>query len=130
MIITNLIIGTILQSLPTNEEANRSLLFNNPISSLISLIIVAPIIEELITRRTFREVFNNEYIYMGICALVFGSLHLVASTSILELLYIIPYGLLGATFAKIYYNTNNIWSNIFFHALHNFIAILLIFTGV
>ena len=129
MIISNILISFLVE-MPTNEEVNRELLFNSTIPSIISMVIVAPILEELITRKSFKDVFKNQYIYIFISGLIFGSLHLLVAESLIECLYIIPYGVLGCAFAKIYYNTNNIWSNIFFHALHNFIAILLIFTGV
>jgi len=129
MIISNILISFLVE-MPTNEEVNRELLFNSTIPSIISMVIVAPILEELITRKSFKDVFKNQYIYIFISGLIFGSLHLLVAESLIECLYIIPYGILGCAFAKIYYNTNNIWSNIFFHALHNFIAILLIFTGV
>jgi len=129
MIFTNLIIGLIFNNMATNEELNRQTLFNSPISSIISMIITAPIIEELITRKTFKEVFSNQYVYIIVSGLIFGSLHLLSATTITEILYVIPYSALGCAFAKIYYNTDNLWTNIFFHSLHNLIAIIIIFIG-
>lgn len=127
MIISNFLIIFFVQDIPTNEEANRMILLSSPISSIISLVIVAPIIEELITRKTFKDVFNNQYIFIIISGLIFGSLHLLVASSLIELLYIIPYSILGFAFAKIYYNTDNIWANITFHSLHNFLTIIYIF---
>jgi len=129
MLISNILISFLVE-MPTNEAINRDALFNTTIPSIISMVIIAPIIEELITRKNFKDAFKNQYIYIFISGLVFGSLHLLVAESLLECLYVIPYGVLGGAFAKIYYNTDNIWSNIFFHFLHNLIAILLIFTGV
>ena len=130
MIVSNLIISLIIGDMPTNEEVNRTMLLNLPLSSIISMVIVAPIIEELITRKTFKEVFNKEYIYILFSGLLFGSLHLLAAENLLEILYIIPYTVLGCAFAKMYYDSDNIWVNIFFHSIHNLIAILIIFLGV
>ena len=127
MIVSNILITIFISDIPTNEEINRQILLTNPLSSIISLVIVAPIIEELITRKTFRDVFNNQYIYILVSGLIFGSLHLLAAKSLSEIFYIIPYSILGCAFAKIYYNTDNLWSNIFFHSLHNFITIIYIF---
>ena len=93
------------------------------------MVIAAPIIEELITRKTFKEVFSNQYVYIIVSGLIFGSLHLLSATNITEILYVIPYSALGCAFAKIYYNTDNLWTNIFFHSLHNLIAIIIIFIG-
>lgn len=130
MMITNLVIGNIfVNDLPTNESLNRSLLGVFPISSIVSMVITAPIIEELMTRKTFKDAIKNEYLYIFVSGFIFGSLHLLSATSLIECLYVIPYGILGGALAKIYYNTNNIWSNIFFHSLHNFIAIMLIVLG-
>ena len=114
--------------MPTNEEVNRQILLSSPISSIISLVLIAPIIEELITRKTLKDVFKNQYVFIIISGLIFGSLHLLVASSLIELLYIIPYSMLGCAFAKIYYKTDNIWSNITFHSLHNFLAIIYIFT--
>ncbi len=130
MIITNFVINLIIGNMPTNEETNRLILANYPVSSIISMVIVAPIIEELITRKMFKDVFKNQYVYIIFSGLLFGFLHLLVSKSLLELLYIIPYASLGCSFAKMYYDTDNLWTNIFFHSVHNLLAIILIFVGV
>lgn len=129
MIVSNVVINFFIQDIATNEEVNREILFTNTLSSIVSMVITAPIIEELITRKIFKDTFKNPWIYILVSGLIFGALHLLVAESFLECLYIIPYAALGAALAKIYYNTNNIWSNIFFHSLHNLIAILLIFWG-
>ena len=46
------------------------------------------------------------------------------STSLIEILYIIPYGALGFFFAKAFYETDNIFSSISVHMIHNTIAVL------
>lgn len=129
MLISNILISFLVE-MPTNEAVNRESLFNTTIPSIISMIVVAPIIEELITRKNFKDAFKNQYIFVFLSGLIFGALHLLVAESLLECLYVIPYGVLGCAFAKIYYNTDNIWSSIFFHFLHNLLAILIIFTGV
>lgn len=130
MIFTNIIIGYIVGDIPSNESLNRESLIASPLSTLVAVVITAPILEELITRKTFKDVFKNQYIYIIISGLIFGSLHLLAVQSLIETLYVIPYAALGCSLAKIYYNTDNIWANICFHSFHNFIAVLLIFVGV
>ena len=42
-----------------------------------------------------------------------------------DLIYLIPYGSLGVCFALLYYKTDNIFSSIVVHSLHNSIAIFL-----
>ena len=128
MLLINSIIGQFI-GLPENEEANRQILKTLPFFSIINTVILAPIIEEAMTRIILKDTFKNHLIYIILSGLIFGSLHVLFSENALEYIYVIPYGLLGSILATIYYKTNNIWSNIFFHSLHNLIAITAIFIG-
>ena len=127
MIISNLVIGNFI-GMPVNEEINQSLLIKLPVYSFITMIMIAPIIEELMTRVILKKYFNK-YVYATLSGLFFGSLHLLSITSLIEVLYIIPYGALGFFFALMYSKTENIWTSITFHSLHNLIALLLFFIG-
>lgn len=129
MLVSNLIISSFI-GMPQNEESNRELLSKLPVYSIMSVLVFAPIIEELMTRVILKDTFKHPYIYIVLSGLIFGSLHIISSNNIYELFYIIPYGVLGCAFAKIYYETNNVWSNIFFHSFHNLISVLIIFLGV
>jgi len=93
------------------------------------MVIIAPITEELLTRIILKDKFNNIYIYSILSGLIFGGLHLLAVNSLAEIWYIIPYGVLGFAFALMYNKTNNIWTSITFHSLHNLTALLLVFIG-
>ena len=130
MYISNIILYLISGGLPVNEEQNRELIFNNLLYSIINMSIMAPIIEELIFRRGLRNIFNNKYFYAITSGLVFGALHLITEIfidpNILLFLYIIPYGALGFAFALAYYESDNIFSSIIFHAVHNSMAIVLL----
>ena len=131
MVASNLIIGSFI-GLPSNEEANRLYIETLPIYSITSMIILAPLIEELMTRVILKNAFKHPIFYMLFSSLIFGSLHLIVSlttNNLSELLFIIPYGALGFAFAKIYSNSNNIWTSIIFHGLHNFIAIAILLIG-
>ena len=51
-------------------------------------------------------------------------------TNNLDYLYIIPYMSLGIAFSALYHKTNNIFSSISMHALHNTVTIILyLFAG-
>lgn len=129
MVISNIIISSFI-SMPTNEAGNREILKTLPIYSLIAMIGIAPIVEELLTRVYLKDAFKHTIIYVILSGLIFGSLHMLSiGNNLLQLLYIIPYGALGCALAKMYADSNNIWINIFFHSFHNFICILLIFIG-
>lgn len=127
MISTNLIIGIITNgALAQNEESVRSLIDKSPLFMLFELMIYAPITEELIFRKSIREITDNKYIYPLLSGLIFGLLHILSSyKNPLTLLYIIPYGSLGYIFAKLYQKTNNIFSTITIHSLHNTITLIL-----
>ena len=128
MVISNGIISTFI-GMPSNEAGNREILMELPIYSLLSMIIISPIIEELMTRVILKDAFKHQIFYIVLSGLIFGLLHMMANQSALEFFYLIPYSALGMAFAKMYYDSNNVWINIFFHSFHNFICILIIFIG-
>lgn len=127
MIISNLII-TILTNgrIATNEEAVRELIQISPLYMAFELIIYAPISEELIFRKSIYNITKNRYIYILLSGLIFGGLHAISSfNSLIDLLYLIPYCALGFTFAALYSKTNNIFSTITIHSIHNTLALIL-----
>jgi membrane protease YdiL (CAAX protease family) len=121
MIFSNTIIYFITNGgIATNEESVRALINKVPLYMLFDVSIYAPITEELIFRKSFKDFINNKYIYVLASGLVFGGLHIITSLDTLSgLLYLIPYGALGITFAMLYKKTDNIFSTILMHSLHN-----------
>ena len=134
MMASNLIINISTNiELASNEQGVRQIISIVPILSIFSICIFAPIAEELIFRKTFKECFKGKWTFILISGIVFGLLHVISSfSSLYEFLYIIPYSSLGIAFAFIYYKTGNIFSSIFVHCLHNSILVLLniILSGV
>ncbi len=113
-----------------NEVVIESYSVNYPFYIIVTTLTVAPIVEELLTRTVLKDVFKNKIFYYIITSLIFGALH-ISNFASSEVLYIISYGSLGFAFAKIYDNSNNIWTNISYHAIHNLIAVSIMFlTGV
>lgn len=127
MIIANGLISSLTPNIiPENEAAIRDLLASTPWYIIISTTIFAPIIEETVCRKTMKEIFSNKWIFMILSAFVFGAAHVVASmTSWWNLLYIIPYGALGFVFAYAYQKTNNLFTPIIMHAIHNTVTVLI-----
>lgn len=127
MYISNVIIGIITNGkLAENEEAVRSLIDTAPLYMAFSVMIYAPITEELIFRKSIREFINNKWIYALVSGFIFGGLHAISSiTDITSLLYLIPYCSLGIIFGLLYYKTNNIFSTIIIHSIHNTIVFIL-----
>ena len=130
MVISNIILMIILGDTTANENSNRLLIKNNLIFAIFAMSIYAPIVEESVFRLSLQNIFKNKYFYAIVSGLIFGSLHLIdeffALTNPLYLFYIIPYGVMGFVFALSYYETDNIFSTIIFHSIHNSLAILLL----
>lgn len=138
MIISNLIITIFFSdAIAGNEEAVRSLIDQVPLYMLFSVSIYAPFIEELIFRHSIKDCVmgygNNKItkgIYIFISGFIFAALHILGqATSMLDYLYIIPYLSLGIAFSALYSKTNNIFSSISMHMLHNTLTVILYFVA-
>ena len=127
MFITNMIIANITPSkIATNEEGVREIIKAIPLVSVVILGFVAPFSEEIIFRKSFKDAIKTKWVFILTSGFVFGLLHVITSFDYLyDLLYVIPYSSLGIAFALIYYRTNNVFSSIFVHALHNTILVIL-----
>lgn len=107
-----------------NEESIRSILLVHPIYVYISAVLIAPSVEELVFRGAIKNIIPNSILYILCSGLIFGGMHLVGNiTSIIDLLYIIPYSSLGIAFAYIYSKTDNIFITMMLHTMHNGILI-------
>ena len=107
-----------------NEESIRSILLVHPIYVYISAVLIAPSVEELVFRGAIKNIIPNSILYILCSGLIFGGMHLVGNvTSIIDLLYIIPYSSLGIAFAYIYSKTDNIFVTMMLHTMHNGILI-------
>ena len=134
MLVSNLIIGFCFSGAnANNEEAVRNLINLYPIYMLFSVAIYAPFIEETIFRKSIKNIvlaFGDnkitKYIYIIISGFIFAIMHIVGmATSPLDYLYVVPYMALGSVFAALYYKTDNIFSSIIMHSLHNSAAVIL-----
>ena len=129
MFIANIIISSIAGGIASNEEANRTLLGNYPVSSFISMVFLGPLVEEITFRASFKSAFSKWYIFALVTALLFGSAHIssfITTKDVLELLYLIPYSTLGFFFAKAFYETDNIYTSYFAHMFHNALCVILL----
>ena len=76
-------------------------------------------------RGFIRKFIKNDILFIILSSLIFGGLHVLSADSVLQLLYIIPYSVLGLAFSLNYVKTKNIASNIFLHCSWNTIALIL-----
>lgn len=136
MIGSNLIISSLVNNIPVNEQVARESLIEFPLYAIPVTILIGPILEEIIFRFALKKAFNKKIPYALCSAFIFGLLHVLTAIdeftianileNIKEFLYIIPYGSLGYFFACAYYETENLFSSIVPHILHNTISVLLV----
>lgn len=131
MVVSNLIITFILnKGLAGNEEEVRKLIDSFPLFMIFNTVIYASLIEELSFRKSIKDAISNKWIYVLTSGLLFGMLHIISYISTpIDLVYLIPYGALGIVFALLYHKTNNIFSTITIHAIHNLLAIIMYLLG-
>lgn len=130
MMVSSFIFNIIGIGTSVNQEQNLELLKNMPLYELISAIILAPILEELVFRRSLKYALKNNYIYAYTVGLIFGFIHITTSlSSPIMLLLIIPYSAMGIAFGFTYKKTNNIYSTITIHMIHNAISLGLAMLG-
>lgn len=139
MIISNFIITFFLtEAIAANEEAVRNMIDKIPLYMIFSVSIYAPFVEEIIFRHSIKDCvmcYNDKkttkFIYILISGFIFAFLHMpTGTTNYTDYIFIIPYMSLGVAFAALYSKTNNIFSSISMHCLHNtFTIVLYLLTG-
>lgn len=117
LLICNLIVGEIAENQSALESYNYLYL-------IFGSLIYAPIVEELIYRGIIRKFIKNDKIFIIISGFVFGLAHVIGSSTLIQYVYIIDYGLCGAYLAFLYTKYNNIYLNISAHFIINLIATL------
>lgn len=127
MVISNLILTFLLKAGgANNEEQVQSMIKVFPLLMVIDAGIIAPFNEEIVFRKTLKDVIKNKWFFVILSFLFFGGAHVFNSaTSFTDYLYIIPYGALGAAFALAYYKTDTIFTSMFLHIVHNTILCLI-----
>lgn len=126
MVIFNFIIANIFKAGgANNEEAVQSMISSLPLVMLITSGFLAPWNEELVFRKSLKDIFKNKWLYISISGLLFGLAHVVNSAKVwTDWLYILPYGSLGVSFAASYHKTDSVFTPIMFHMLHNILLVL------
>lgn len=118
-------------SIPISESVNqmtivRMLNSNGVIFIVLSAVIVGPIVEELIFRKSIFGLIKNQNIALIVSSLIFGAIHLTAEASIAEaLINGICYFAMGIIFGYIYIkNEKNIIAPIAVHILVNLVSVV------
>ena len=134
MIISSTILNKLLgKSAATNELGIREALKRAPIYMFISCTIIAPIFEEMVFRISIKGIIKNNILFILASGFVFGFIHITqdlvnviqGTSSMFQLLYIIPYSSMGFALAYLYSKTKNITLPILVHFIHNTILVLI-----
>ena len=129
MMILNIILVEFIGQMPTNEELNKSSIKNNLFFSFLQVCIFAPFYEEVLFRLNFKNLFKNKIIFSIFTGLIFGSMHLISAKSLIEIPFILSYSIAGFALGYVFYDTNNIFTSMFFHFFNNFLSLILTVIG-
>ena len=120
--ISSISVLLLVGNIPNNQETLLSLPL---LLTAFLAIIIAPLTEELMFRGFIRKFIKNDVLFVLLSGLIFGGLHVLSADSLQQVLFIIPYSVLGFAFSLNYVKTKNIVSNIFLHSTWNAIAVIL-----
>lgn len=109
-----------------NESTLRELIKRIPIYMGFSTVLYAPFVEEIIFRKSIRNVTKNKKVFVLLSGFIFGILHITSFSNVKEIIMGIPYIIMGIDFAVIYVKSNNIFTTMIFHLFHNLILFLMI----
>lgn len=122
MILSNVVITMFTTTITSeNQQAIVDTLGKAPIYTFIITVFIAPILEELVFRLSFRKIFKHTNIlFIVFSGLFFGGMHVIGSLeNLVDLLFIIPYSIPGFIFAYIYSKSKNICIPMSLHFIHN-----------
>lgn len=126
MLVSNLIINFVLGGgVANNEQLVQKMIKSLPLIMVIEAGLLAPFTEEIVFRKSIKDVVKNPYLFAFLSFLLFGGAHVFHSSNLVGYLYIIPYGALGAAFAFAYYKTDTIFTSMTIHMIHNTLLILI-----
>ncbi len=128
MMVTNVIITFVFKAGgANNEKLVQSMIHALPWLMVINAGFLAPFNEEIIFRKTLKDVFGKyKWLFICLSFLLFGGAHVMEVAKVwTDYLYIIPYGALGASFAIAYYKTDTVFTSMVLHMIHNTALILL-----
>lgn len=122
--------GTILTELlggegdPANQNALEKVLLSDygPLMIII-IVVVGPIVEELIFRKSLHDIFRYfklpSWVVLLISSILFGLIHVISAKDFIQ---IFPYLFMGLTFGWLEIKNKNVFPSIFVHIFNNGVA--------
>ena len=128
LIAINLVLTTKLGGISDNEIGVREYIYNHPLLALMSVMIIAPLSEEIIFRKSVMRTTNNKYIGSIISGVLFGLAHVISYVGAdpVKLLYLLPYAALGFVFAMMDYENKNLFPSVAYHSIHNTVSYIIV----
>lgn len=129
------LVGTILTSIfggqgdSVNQETLEIVMLSKygPIM-IIMIVIIGPIVEELIFRKSMHDLFRYfklpSWAVLLISSLLFGLIHVISAKDFVQ---VFPYICMGLTLGFLEIKTKNIYPSIFVHIFNNGVATAMIF---
>lgn len=121
-----------ITNIPTaeNETLVREYIKLFPVYMTFSTVIYAPFVEEITFRKTFKNIINDKILFILVSGIIFGLIHIgISDNTTNDLLMIIPYIIMGIDFSYIYCKSDNIFTTITIHSIHNLILLIIQFIG-
>lgn len=109
-----------------NEQVVQKMIDALPWLMLIETGFIAPFVEEIVFRKTFRNIFKNKWLFILISGFTFGLVHVLGNITVwTDILFIIPYSSLGLAFAAAYNETDTVFTPIALHMMHNILLTII-----
>ena len=129
MTLSSVFISFFTPDIAQNEEVIRETLHRSVpyfIYTCISCSFIAPLMEELVFRKSIKKIVPKSYLFIVVSGLVFGSMHVIGQTSnIVDYLYILSYSVPGFVLAYTYDKSDNIFVSTSIHFFHNTILLII-----
>ena len=116
-------------SMSNNQiSIENMLILGSKVITFFSVIIFAPLVEELIYRKSIYSLSNNKVVYYIVSILAFSLPHMLSTTYDLKtfILGLIPYLFSGFILSLICDHTKNIYVSTLAHIINNLIAFIII----
>lgn len=130
--VTNIVSSLLITLIsPESSSSNQDVIILMtqiaPVQMVISSVVLAPILEELVFRAGIFSLLYERHRGLAylLSSLAFGFIHIFSGLmagDLSQLLYLFPYSLLGAVFCYIYEKKESIFAPMLIHAANNFIS--------
>ncbi|MCL1948882.1 MAG: CPBP family intramembrane metalloprotease [Turicibacter sp.] len=113
-----------------NQQAINSIMNVHPLMMAATTVLLAPLVEELIFRKTLMGSMKKlpAVLSILISSMLFGLIHVVSGG---DYIFIIPYMAMGIPLGWSYYKNQNIWFPIGIHMMQNlFSTLVLLLSGL